>query len=105
MENGKSIISLIGLGGNLKINIKWNQKKVSNKNRTLGIYHYSESLPQDYDWVSMGAVTPIKNQEKCGSCWSFSTTGSVEGVNYVSTGKLISLSEQQLIDCSKKIWK
>ena len=57
------------------------------------------SLPESVDWRAKGAVNPVQNQARCGSCWSFSATCAIEGAHFNAAGKLVKLSEQQFVDC------
>lgn len=59
-------------------------------------------IPEKIDWRDKDAVTIVKNQGRCGGCWAFSATGSVEGIVAIKTGTLYNISEQQLIDCSQR---
>lgn len=67
----------------------------------LSVKHLSiEALKDSVDWTKVGAVTAVKNQGQCGSCWAFSTTGALESAEILAGKKSMSLSEQQLVDCS-----
>ncbi|CAG9835411.1 unnamed protein product [Diabrotica balteata] len=60
-----------------------------------------DNLPDSYDWRIFGAVSPVKDQSVCGSCWSFGTVGAIEGAYFLKNGgNLVRLSQQALIDCS-----
>ena len=59
-------------------------------------------LPEEKDWRKEGVVTPVKNQGQCGSCWAFSTIGTIESQNAIVNKKLVSLSESQIVDCDNK---
>ncbi|KAI5415580.1 hypothetical protein KIW84_040848, partial [Lathyrus oleraceus] len=66
------------------------------------LFNSNDDVPTNFDWRQQGVVTNVKNQNSCGCCWAFTAVAAVEGIVKIKTGDLISLSEQQLVDCDKQ---
>jgi len=99
---GATVFSDLTLEEFQQLNIRGISSGASQGLPKVGVHEFQgETLAASVDWSTKGAVTPVKNQGQCGSCWAFSTTGGLEGAWQLASGNLASLSEQQFVDCSK----
>jgi KDEL-tailed cysteine endopeptidase len=92
----------LGLNNDLELVEKHSKTAIPHKHNHSKLANHSSylGLPRSVDWRKSGAVTPVKNQGKCGGCWAFAASGALEGLYAIKYKKLADFSEQQMIDCS-----
>ncbi|CAN6449741.1 unnamed protein product [Victoria cruziana] len=83
----------------LRTELEKNTERPSSSPSQRYVVQEGEMLPEQIDWRNLGAVVPVKDQGSCGNCWAFSAVAAVESINKIVTNQLISLSEQELVDC------
>jgi len=74
---------------------------IKQRNKVVSDREFSNDIPTEWDWISKGAVTPVKDQGQCGSCWAFSATEAIESQWFLAGNKLVELAPQQIVDCDK----
>merc|ERR1711962_1181280 len=89
--------------GDSEMNFRRGKLKSTGNNGGLDFQYTPRELqdaPEELDWRLYGAVSQVKDQASCGSCWSFGTVGTLEGALFLKTGTMTRLSQQALVDCS-----